>query len=410
MPRQLRIGDKVNGYTAVDLISTGMMAWAFKATSSSGAVVFLKQYKSPSRAVRWYEDYKGYQRELRRRLEDPAVGRFCVKLLDQFEASYGGAQFFQVYEFVYGGEDLGTILARIRKDPASMNWETRLILAKVMMAGINQLHAAKIVHGDLKPPNLQLFVDSTIIAGRQIKLIDMDFSVLTDRRAPWHGDAGYVGTPGYRSPEHLQGQIPSPASDVFTCGIILYELLAQGHPYPCDNEEEYLRSIKASRAQPAKLLGRVADDVRTRALAACLHRCLSPDPATRPNARDVNFALNGRLEPARSVPAGGSVLKLVNSAGRSLELRIATCVNSLLLKSTGFGLDSDFADEKFQFRVEQRGKQWVVVPNPGTKNATTLNGRDIEAEAPLKDGDVLALGSRNVPGKVTLPLTVRFIV
>ena len=72
------------------------------------------------------------------------------------------------------------------------------------MAGIAALHEAKIVHADLKPANAYLIQDPTIAAGYQLKLIDMDFSLLADRRAPWHGHQGYVGTDNYRSPEHMR--------------------------------------------------------------------------------------------------------------------------------------------------------------------------------------------------------------
>ena len=71
------------------------------------------------------------------------------------------------------------------------------------MAGIAALHESKIVHADLKPANAYLIEDPTIGSGYQLKLIDMDFSLLADRRAPWHGYQGYVGTDNYRSPEHL---------------------------------------------------------------------------------------------------------------------------------------------------------------------------------------------------------------
>jgi eukaryotic-like serine/threonine-protein kinase len=52
----------------------------------------------------------------------------------------------------------------------------------------------------------------------RLKIIDMDFSFFTDKKAPWDGHEGYFGTPGYMSPEHMTRQVPGPASDVFTLG------------------------------------------------------------------------------------------------------------------------------------------------------------------------------------------------
>ena len=64
--------------------------------------------------------------------------------------------------------------------------------------------------------------------------------MLTDEQAPWHGHQGYVGSDNYRSPEHFTaGAVPGAASDVFTCGLILYQLLAGQHPYWSEDQGEY---------------------------------------------------------------------------------------------------------------------------------------------------------------------------
>ena len=53
------------------------------------------------------------------------------------------------------------------------------------------------------PANALLIKDPSLSAGYELKLIDMDFSLLADRKAPWHGYQAYIGTDNYRSPEHL---------------------------------------------------------------------------------------------------------------------------------------------------------------------------------------------------------------
>ena len=132
-------------------------------------------------------------------------------------------------------------------------WARHVTWAKVLMAAIAALHESKIVHADLKPANAYLIEDPTIGSGYQLKLIDMDFSLLADRRAPWHGFQGYVGTDNYRSPEHLtRGSVPGLASDVFTCGLMLYELLAGEHPYWRDDQAEYAKLVQAYARQAAR--------------------------------------------------------------------------------------------------------------------------------------------------------------
>lgn len=427
MPRQLKNGDRIRGYEILAHLNTGGMANAFAARSPSGDKVFFKSYKSPSVAVDWYHGYVKYQKELKTRIESTGVRKFCVRLVDQFEEVFGVCTFFQAFEFVHGGEDMSAILTKLRRSPSTLNWQQRLILAKVMMAGIHQLHEAKIVHGDLKPPNLQLFKDETIVAGWQLKLIDMDFSILADLRAPWHGKAAYVGTPHYFSPEHLQEKVPLPASDVFTCGLILYELLAQGHPYShLEDDPAYLRAALKHNAAKPKLQGKLENADATTHLADCLHRCLSADPAHRPAAREVNLALNGHVTVPSSIPTSPAprpappvpkvtssptipakpphvTLKLEGKTGIPLEFRITTRVGKALLKR--FGPEGDYADVD-QFVAEFRDGVWCVSPIDTAKNPTLLNGKPLATLTALADGDLLNLGSRT-SSKVALPLKVR---
>ena len=435
MPRPLRIGETANGYKATKLLNVGMMAWAYAAQNASGDKVFLKQYKSPAVAVDWYKGYVKYQKQLKNRIEGKTIQKFCVRLLDQFEAKIGPLTYFQIFEFVEGGHDLGRILERIRMNPSSTTWEQRLIWSRVFMAGLNLLHEAKIVHGDLKPPNIQFLEDKTIRAGWQPKLIDMDFSILADIRAPWHGKAAYVGSPRYFSPEHLIGEIPQPPSDVFTSGLILYQLLANSHPYGrTEDPAAYLAEAKKHSAPKPKLVGRLREgDAMTDALAHCLHRCLDPNPRNRPSAREVNLALNGRTaaeaeavtvpkptlpksipdvrkekktpDVSSSKPASNiKVLKLVNGTGAPLEISITTPVGKPLLR--GFGSDSEYADGE-QFVLETRDGGWFIVPTATAKNHTLLNGSRLDTAIQLQDGDTIALGSRTSP-KIALPLTVKF--
>jgi serine/threonine protein kinase len=155
------------------------------------------------------------------------------------------------------------------------------------MAGVAALHESKVVHADLKPANAYLIKDPTIGSGFQLKLIDMDFSLLADKRAPWHGFQGYVGTDNYRSPEHLtRGSVPGLHSDVFTSGLILYELLAGYHPYWSEDQAEYARGVHAHAAKPPALLGSMPPPASNADISLMLHRCLSPDPAGRPTAGD----------------------------------------------------------------------------------------------------------------------------
>src|SRR5262249_25684420 len=117
--RVCKAQDTIKGYKIIEHLNTGAMANAYAAVSPDGGKVFLKQYKSPAVSVNWFKPYVEYQKELNRRVGEPSLKRFCVHQIDAFVEPFGPPTFFQVYEFIEGGHDLGTILDTIRKDPAA---------------------------------------------------------------------------------------------------------------------------------------------------------------------------------------------------------------------------------------------------------------------------------------------------
>lgn len=458
MAKKLKPGDEINGYRIAEVIGPGAMAISYEARSPSGQRVFFKQYKSPSVTVDWYRDYVRYQKELNRRIAEGAARNYCVRAIDAFEAVWGGRNYFQVFEFVENGADLGGIFQREVEAnggrmlpvpfPTPRLWEQHLIWAKVLMSGIHALHQANVAHADLKPDNVFLIEDPSIAAGFQLKLIDVDFSVLTDQRAPWHGKQGYVGTDNYRSPEHFTpGAAPGAASDVFTCGLILFQLLAGRHPYWSEDQAEYARLALAHAAERPVLGGTMPAPATNEAVAEVLHRCLAPRPEDRPTAEEVRDVLTGRAaattpaattapapppaEPAAAPPvvpeAGGPAsptpppptvpaasgrgaalrserIQLVGASGHAMSVGVRTPLGKHMVRQFG----EDFAVWDTEQCVLERGAEgtWRIVPVPGTTNETLLNGRAVTAPGTLHEGDVIAVG-RAAKGIARLPLTVR---
>jgi hypothetical protein len=450
MAKKLRVGDTIRGYRVTKIFGPGMMAISYAAEGPGGVKVFLKQYKSPSPAVIWYPQFVDYQQELSRRVRDGKAARYAVGLVDAFEETWGGRTYFAAFELVENARDLEHMLEEERethqrtkvapiRDPAV--WARHVTWAKVFMAGIAALHESKIVHADLKPANALLIKDPSLSAGYELKLIDMDFSLLADRKAPWHGYQSYIGTDNYRSPEHMtRGAIPSTPADIFTSGLILYELLVGVHPFWHEDQAEYAKRARAHAIKPPALLGVMPPPARNAELSAVLHRCLSPDAAMRPTASEVRAALSGRVPKTRTLPASpgpatgtgarpaadgaadgrsdrtpapaavagaqltSNRIQLVAAGGQSLPVGIRTEIGKALLRR--FGADAEFWDDK-QCIVERRPDgQWIVSPAPGTVNETLLNGAPLTTPRPLNDGDVLAAG-RSAKGISKLPLTAR---
>ncbi|MDF1501711.1 protein kinase [Roseisolibacter sp. H3M3-2] len=438
MAKKLKVGDALRGYRVTKVFGPGAMAISYAAESADGRRVFLKQYKSPAPTVVWYGAFVDYQQELAARVRGGKAAGYAVRLVDAFEETWGGRTYFQAYEFVEHGGDLQQLFDEERaaheRDGRSPllepeTWARHVTWAKVLMAAIAALHESRVVHADLKPPNVYLIRDPSIGAGYQLKLIDMDFSVLADRRAPWHGHQGYVGSDNYRSPEHMtRGGVPGTASDVFTCGLLLYELLAGVHPYWRDDQAEYAALVRAHAATPPVLAGVMPSPADNAAVSAALHRCLSPDPAARPTAAELRAVLSGRaaagaavggprVEPSTATPKESAPrspqpgaplvsdrVQLVGAGGRALPIGVRTELGKHLARQ--FGDDAEFWDPRQMVLERLADGRWQVAPLPGTTNETLLNGEALAAPRALRDGDVLAVG-RQAKGIAKLPLTVR---
>jgi serine/threonine protein kinase len=427
MAKKLKAGDVIRGYRIAKVFGPGMMAISYAALSPAGTKVFFKQYKSPAPTVVWYREFVAYQRELSARVSGGRAGNFAVRQLDSFEEAWGGPCYFQAYEFVEHGADLQQVLdeereqhRRTRAAPTrdAAVWARHVTWAKVLVAGVAALHEGGVVHADLKPANAYLIEDPTIGSGYQLKLIDMDFSLLTDRRAPWHGHQGYVGSDNYRSPEHLvRGGVPTKASDVFTCGLMLHELLAGRHPYWSDDQADYAKQVQAHAAGPPALVGLMPSPAENGEVSQALHRCLSPDATARPTAVELRAVLSGRGKPAAvpkaaltSAAAGApraplvaGVLVLQAPDGKSLRLSVRTELGKALMRH--FGPEAEFWDHR-QCVIERGGDgRWTLVPAGPTTNETLINGRALMRASVLSPGDQIAVG-REGKGIAKLPLTV----
>jgi serine/threonine protein kinase len=306
-----------------------------------------------------------------------------------------------------------------------------------MMMGISALHDQRIVHTDLKPDNLLLIPNPSRAGAYHLKLIDMDWAIFSDRKAPWDGQGvGYVGTPGYMSPEHIEQRVPAECSDVYTCAIMLAELLAGEHPFAGKRGDDAImaRAVKAGDFKRFKLAKPIDKVDNPAFLEALVNRALHPSANQRPTASELKDALFGRGDagktpdaprpspaPAPSptpaptprpppapatkpVAAPAQVVELMHAGKVGLRIGIDTSVGRAMLKP--LNADAQFFDEK-QFRIYRAGSgEWMVEPLPGTPNETLLDGHKLLAITVLRDGMRLAVGN-SAKGIEKLPLTVR---
>ncbi|MFE9609510.1 bifunctional serine/threonine-protein kinase/ABC transporter substrate-binding protein [Streptomyces sp. NPDC006012] len=148
------------------------------------------------------------------------------------------------------------------------------VLGRMLARALTAVHAAGLVHRDVKPGNVLLAVDGP-------RLIDFGIARATEETALTSADM-VVGTPGFLAPEQAQTQPASPASDVFALGCLLSYAATGRPPFGTGAVDALL--YRTVHDEPD--LDGVPDDTR-----ALLQRCLAKDPAARPTARAVDETL-----------------------------------------------------------------------------------------------------------------------
>ena len=170
---------------------------------------------------------------------------------------------FVAMEYV-DGETLAQLIAR----RAPLSIPRRLEIVDQICDGLDYVHRAGVVHGDLKPANIAIAGDGTV------KILDVGFSRLVSENT----DAGMlVGTPRYLSPEQIEGRQIDARSDVFSVGLVVYETLAYTRAFPGDNIPDVLYRILRSEPPP---LATVTPDVDP-ALDDAVQKAIRKDPSQR---------------------------------------------------------------------------------------------------------------------------------
>ena len=175
-------------------------------------------------------------------------------------------------------------------------------VASGVASALDAAHRLGIVHRDIKPANIMILDDN------RVKVLDFGIA----RRVVLPGDDRVTrpleitqpgilaGTIAYMSPEQARGESVGPESDIFSLGIVLYELATGRHPFRSEVALETLRLIAAGEPiAPSRLCPDFSPD-----LEQLILRMLETDPGLRPKAADVTSRVRATTEEAASVHEG----------------------------------------------------------------------------------------------------------
>jgi len=285
-------------YRIITLLGKGGMGEVYRADDLTlGQPVALKFL--PDRAGHDEGLLERFRNEVRtaRRISHPNVCR----VYDVGEVD--GHTFFTM-EYI-DGEDLASLLRRIGRLPQ----DKALDIARQLCAGLSAAHVKGVLHRDMKPANIML-------DGRgQVVITDFGLAGVAGQI---HGAEVRSGTPAYMAPEQLAGEEVTVRSDIYSLGVVLYEVFTGKRAFA----ETTAKAFRSGREETVSRPSSVMRDIDP-AVERVILRCLETEPSSRPaNVLSVAAALPGGDPLAAALAAGETPSpQLVAASGETAGLR-----------------------------------------------------------------------------------------
>jgi serine/threonine protein kinase len=263
-------------YQLVELLGSGGMSVVYSAhdltLERTVAIKILRQDLSRDEEFR-----------MRFRQEAKAAANLShPNIVTVHDFGYAADQLYIVMEYV-PGVDLKTLMRQNQK----LNLEQALNLMIQACAGIGYAHQSGIVHCDVKPQNMLVTPDG------RLKVVDFGIARALELIKPDERHEVVWGSPQYFSPEQAAGLPPSPASDVYSLGVILFEMLTGELPFNSSDSEELAR-LHLENLPPSPRRYDPAIPVQVEKL---ILNVLSKDPSSRPSpANQLGILLNELLD------------------------------------------------------------------------------------------------------------------
>ncbi len=268
-------------YDLLSELGRGGMGIVYKARDrETGAIVALKVLRAEIAAdAQVLERFKN-EVLLARKITHKSVCRIHELL------RFGGTVAISM-EFVEG-ESLRHILKRFH----SLSLRKGMEVAQQICAGLQEAHSQGVVHRDLKPENVMLDP-----AG-QVKI--MDFGIARSTEGGLTQAGALLGTPAYMSPEQAGGKGADPRSDIYSLGLVMYELFTGQSAFRADTPIALaLKQIQETPPPPRQI-----DPYLPEFLDRAIRKCLEKEPGKRfRSAEELGSALTATAEPSEAAEA-----------------------------------------------------------------------------------------------------------
>ena len=256
-----------NRYEILERIGTGGMAIVYKAKCHRlNRLVAIKILKSDL----------AQNEEFRRRFnaESQAVAQLShPNIVSVYDVSRGGDMEYIVMELIDG-----ITLKQYMEKRGQLNWRESLHFITQIMRGLSHAHSRGIIHRDIKPQNIMVLRDGSV------KVADFGIACLADSAQTLTQEA--LGSVHYISPEQARGDRPDARSDIYSSGVVLYEMLTGRLPF----EGESAVSVAIQHLSSFPLAPReINPDIPEQLELICM-KAMAPDLEHRYQSADAMIA------------------------------------------------------------------------------------------------------------------------
>jgi serine/threonine protein kinase len=360
-----RIDTRLGGFTIEERIGHGATGTVYRAEREEPKGTFAIKVLSPD-AANLATIKRRFEREAKvlRKLRHPSIVQ-----IEDFGVEHDAA--YIVMELLEGE----TLEARLQRAPLSA--AHALSITRQILLALAHAHEREIAHRDLKPANVFLVGDRD--AEPDVRLLDFGLAkFLSHDEADAEGTltrkGRVVGTPAYMAPEQITGIAVDARVDVYSTGIVLYEMLADERPFQQTRRSELLRAHlfeevpKLSEARPGATI-----DAK---LEEALHKALAKDPARRFKNAQAFFEAIEEFD-GDSVDRSGERAKPRSTAGTS----------SVLIKAEERTLASSTSKSDDQKATEKAEASEAPKSEDSPKKAGDTNAKKAGDTKAKKAGD-----------------------
>jgi serine/threonine protein kinase len=196
-----------------------------------------------------------------------------------------------------------TLAERIQQ--GRLEWEEAADICAQLADALAAAHGKGILHRDVKPANI-------FLSPMGVKVLDFGIATTTwDPSLTLTGGGVVLGTPAYVAPERLSGQAAAEASDVYSLGVLFFEMLVGWPPFLADDWEALASAHRHQDPPSLTWLPGLPDDVEL-----LCRDCMAKDPEQRPSAAEVSERLLVALAQAEGAYAGGEAEEIEADDGR----------------------------------------------------------------------------------------------